>query len=201
MKSMKILCFGDSITSGYDDDVKGGWVNRLKAMFGKKYEFVNFGVPGYTSSDLLNRIEEELEHYTNGTTIIIAIGVNDSRIDSGQNVAEIKDYVKNLDKILNLAKKVTDKIIFVGLAPCEDSLTNPVDWSDTIYKNSRISEFDEALRKFCEKNGSAYVRIFEPFKEAERDYSMLPDGIHPNETGHQLIADLIKPQLQKLIKR
>ncbi len=198
---MKILCFGDSITSGYDDDVKGGWVNRLKAMFGKKYEFVNFGVPGYSSSDLLNRIEEELEHYTNGTTIIIAIGVNDSRIDSGQNVAEIKDYVKNLDKILNLAKKVTDKIIFVGLAPCEDSLTNPVDWSDTIYKNSRISEFDEALRKFCEKNGSAYVRIFEPFKEAERDYSMLPDGIHPNETGHQLIADLIKPQLQKLIKR
>ncbi len=195
---MKVLFFGDSIVTGYDDS-EGGWVKRLRKAFGDKFEFINFAVPGNSSFDVLRQLSDETIIYTGTDAIVIGVGVNDSRIKNGHHFTDIENYVRNLEKIYAHAKKHADKVLFVGLTPCDDNLTIPVDWDSTIYKNSRIDEFNCALRDFCIKNSINFVEIFEPFKDAMKDSSLLSDGLHPNEDGHQLITDLVKPHLQKLI--
>lgn len=196
---MKILFFGDSITRGYDDS-EGGWVHRLRIVFGDKYTFVNSGVPGDSSFDVLSRISNEDEELIDtNAAVVIAVGVNDARIRNGHHFTEVEDYTRNLDKIYLQAKKISKKILFIGLTPCDEILSMPVDWDDTIYKNSRIEMFNDALRDFCKSNNVAFVEIFEPFKNAMKDMALISDGVHPNEEGHQLIADLVKPSLQKLI--
>ena len=207
---MRVLVFGDSITQGFWDS-EGGWVSRLRKTYDKvsietdeynePYIF-NLGVSGNTSDDLLTRFNDETKARANGeSTFIISIGVNDSRTKAGVNFSDTKHYTQNLSKLLSLARKYSDKIIFIGLTPCVEERSNPVSWGDTGYTNGRIGEFDAALRNFCEENHVTFVEVFEPFSTAQNETELLPDGLHPNNVGQQLLADLVQPVLDDALKQ
>ena len=71
---------------------------------------------------------------------------------------------------------------------------------DTEYLNSRILEFERTLREFCEQNKVAFAPIFEEFKkQLDRGKNLLADGLHPNNDGHELIFQLVRPELDKLL--
>ena len=204
---MRVLIFGDSITQGFWDS-EGGWVSRLR----KSYELqkierknddpatvFNLGVSGDSSDELLARFENETKARANEElTFVIAIGVNDSRTKADVNFSDIQRYKQNLEEILKHAKQYSDKILFVGLTPCVEERSNPVSWSDTGYTNARIKQFDDALRGFCEEHQVGFIEMFEPFQKAQNKQELLPDGLHPNDEGHQLIADIVGPELRSL---
>ena len=45
-----------------------------------------------------------------------------------------------------------------------------------------------------------FIPVFDKFlaKLTENSH-LLPDGLHPNREGHQLIADIVLPKLQELL--
>jgi lysophospholipase L1-like esterase len=130
---------------------------------------------------------------------IFAVGLNDSRTKSGINFSSPEHYEQNLAETLKRAKKYSDKILFVGLTPCVETRSNPVSWSNSGYTNSRVKQFDDTIREFCRQNRVSYVELLTSFNEAQNQTELLPDGIHPNNQGHQIIADLVAPELQKLL--
>ena len=90
--------------------------------------------------------------------------------------------------------------MFVGLTPCVEALANSREGKTKEYSNARIADFDKTLQDFCQQNNVVCVPIFEVFKkqlDAGRD--LLPDGLHPNCEGHELIFQLVRPRLDKLI--
>lgn len=204
---MRILIFGDSITQGFWD-VEGGWVARIRKSYDQKavdtddYDqptIFNLGVSGNSSDGVLARFENETKvRATEELAFVFAIGVNDARTKSGENYSSPNRYAQNLGEIVKLAKLYSNKILFVGLTPCVEERSNPVSWGDTGYTNSRIKEFDDTLRQFCEENQISFVEIYEPFGKAEAETELLPDSLHPNNEGHQLIANLVKPRLEEL---
>lgn len=206
---MRVLIFGDSITQGFWD-VDGGWVARLRkdydqlAVKADDYNqptIFNLGVSGDSSDDILRRIESETKaRATEELAFIFAVGVNDSRIKAGVNYSEIDRYKHNLSEILKLARQYSGKVLFIGLTPCVDERSNPVSWGDTGYTNDRIKEFDTALREFCKDSQLPFVEVYEPFAKAEAETELLPDSLHPNDNGHQLIAELVKPKLEELLR-
>jgi lysophospholipase L1-like esterase len=204
---VRILIFGDSITQGFWD-VEGGWVARIRKSYDQKavstndYDqptIFNLGVSGNSSDDVLARFENETKvRATEELTFIIAIGVNDARIKAGVNYSDTNRYKQNLSSIVKLAKQYSNKILFVGLTPCVEERSNPVSWGDTGYTNARIKEFDGTLRQFCEENQLSFVEVYEPFAKAEARAELLPDSLHPNDEGHQLITNLVTPKLKEL---
>jgi len=207
---MRVLVFGDSITQGFWDS-EGGWVSRLRKAYDKvsietdeynePYIF-NLGVSGNTSDDLFTRFNDETKARANDeSALTFSIGVNDSRTKAGVNFSDTKHYTQNLSELLSLARKYSDKIIFVGLTPCVEERSNPVPWGDAGYTNSRIKEFDASLRNFCKDNHVTFVEVFEPFYKAQNRTELLPDGLHPNNEGHQLLADLVTPVLGDVLKQ
>lgn len=206
---MRVLVFGDSITQGFWD-VDGGWVSRIRKHFdqqmidGTDYDpptIFNLGVSGDSSDDVLARFENETKvRAKEELAIVIAIGVNDARTKAGVNYSDTNRYKQNLSEILRLAKQYTSKVLFVGLTPCVEERSNPVSWGDTGYTNNRIKEFDDTLRSFCKENQALFVEVLEPFIKAEAEQELLPDSLHPNDKGHRLIADLVKPHLEQLLK-
>lgn len=206
---MRILVFGDSITQGFWD-VEGGWVARIRKSYDQKavdtedYDqptIFNLGVSGNSSDDVLARFENETKvRATEELAFVIAIGVNDARTKAGANYSDVNHYKQNLDGILRLAKKHSTKILFVGLTPCVEERFHPVSWGDTGYTNSRIKSFDDTLHKFCQENQLPFVEIYEPFAKVETETELLPDSLHPNDEGHQLIADLVLPKLQEMFR-
>lgn len=208
---MSILIFGDSITQGAWDE-NGGWVNRVRQCYDQSYfenqnndspTVFNLGVDGDCSDDLVMRLSNEAtarQRY-GVDAIVISIGINNSVVESAMERSTTESFKQDLAEILMQSRNYTNDILFVGLSPCDETKTTPVPWGEKHFTNSRIKEFDMALKEFCHENKLPFVEIFEPFSKAQQESNLLQDGLHPNSAGHQLIANLVKPELDKLIKQ
>ena len=186
-----ISVFGDSLVYGMGDSIDGGWVSRLQHKIKGKNKFLNFGIPGDTSKDLLERIDEELKDSCPDIAIVL-IGANDSQYKNSTDNVLIgtEQYEKNLQKIIEKIKKYTNEIIFVGLPKMDNDITT--NWN-YIYNfcNENLQKYDNIIKQFCEKNSFKYIYIFDLL-----DKSDLSDGAHPNETGYEKIAEKIEKFLR-----
>lgn len=204
----KVLVFGDSIAYGVWD-IEGGWVQRLRKFFDGKtlsdsdfqHRVYNLSVSGDTTWDLLERFEFETRRRMKEDeelVIIFAIGVNDSYYvhSRGNFRTSVKQFKKNLQKLIELAKRFSPKIIFLGLMPVDESKVDPMPWDkDKSYKGKRVTEFDNVVKSVCKDNKVFFVDILNGIGN---DYKMfLEDGVHPNSEGHEKMFEIVKGFLQK----
>jgi len=198
-----ILIFGASITYGAWDLEKGGWVQRLRDYLEKKHELgdyfiYNLGISGDTSSMLLARFATDIKYRVDEdeeNIVIFSVGINDSAylLKEKRNMTKLADYEKNTSKLFGLAKKYTQKIIFVGLGNVDEIKVAPVPWNKNIsYSNKNIFEYNDAVRKICKKENVLFVDLFNKI-----DKNLLSDGLHPNSAGHLKMFEIIKDALIK----
>ena len=185
IKIEKVLLFGDSLMSGYglpeDDHLS---VVLEKSLKSDKYEIqiFNGSISGDTSSDGLDRIEDELSD-TSYDLIIIGLGANDMlrRINPNQTK-------QNLDKIINIILDNNIKVILAGMVA---SPTNGLSYKkefDKIYPDLS-KKFELELIPFLLKG----VALNPNFNQ--------DDGLHPNEKGVLIIAETIKRSITNFSKK
>ncbi len=208
---MRVLCFGDSITQGFWD-LEGGWVNRLRKHFDVsrdqvgKHEYVsvfNLGVDGNTTADILKRLKSEADariRPDGDCAFVFATGTNDGIFTESGTVSSPERYATELAELLDVCKPYGGPVMFVGLTPVDDAKLNPMPWSNTgeCYSTERAKLFDDALRDFCEQRELPYVSLWETFAERNLDDVMV-DGDHPNDDGHELIAQKVAEKLEEII--
>ncbi len=214
---MRVLVFGDSITQGYWD-TDGGWVERLRKHFdtlqasdleGRDEPTIfNLGISADNSNDILERLEAETTARTrhgNLPIVIIQIGINDSSTDNraeDQSVrVPIEDYEKNLHEIIKVARPLSSKLILVGLPACDESKTTPVFWGDFHYTNAAIEQYEDVMKRVAAAEDTPFIPVFKNFKTAlddGKDY--LPDGLHPNNDGHEFIADYLLHTIEEMLR-
>ena len=214
---MRVLVFGDSITQGYWD-TDGGWVDRIRKHFdtiqatelqgNDEPTIFNLGISADNSQNILERIETETVARTrhgNLPAVVIQIGVNDSSTDN-QPIDEsvrvsIEDYESNLREIIKKVQPISSKIICIGLSACDETRTTPVSWGDYHYTNEAIKQYESVMRGVAEEHNLPFIPIFDEFKKAIDDgKDFLPDGLHPNNEGHQFIANIVRPKLEELLR-
>lgn len=200
----QILIFGASTTYGAWD-LEGGWAQRLRKYLDKKiinsnyelyYLVYNLGIDGDTTRGILKRFESEAKPRIwedEETIFIISIGINDTIFNNKDKSFKCpsKIYKKNLKRLLKLAKKYSEKIIFVGSTPA-DKRVDPIPWvPDCSYKNKYIKEYNKIAANIAKENGNLFIDVFKKFEKL--DYkSLLADGVHPNSKGHEIIFENIK---------
>jgi len=205
---MRILVFGDSIAQGFWD-VEGGWVSRLRRHFDSKgvadktYDhplIFNLGVSADTTRDLLKRMESEIKARARENMIIVlSIGVNDSQVVGQSAFMTVDEYTVNIAKLLSIVKRFTNKILCVGLSPVVEQRTTPVSWIDISYTNERLKLFDVELENVCIENAVEYIPIFNALYTAQQTSEHMTDGLHPDNNGHQVMLELILPEIEKLV--
>lgn len=188
-----ICVLGDSIVYGAWDEEKHGYVNRLKEEIKSNKNIENIyglGIPGETSEGLVKRIDIELKP-RNPNTIIIATGINDTIYIKSKNKEAVsqENFIKNIRKIIDIAKKYTNNILILGLTRVIEEHTTPILWNnDEMYFNRTIEKYDTALAEYCRRDNVEYLKMFDVLED--EDFS--DDGIHPNEKGHEKIYKDIK---------
>lgn len=193
-----ICILGDSIVYGAWDEEKHGYVNRLGEALKENNHVENvygLGIPGETTAGLLKRLDIELKP-RNPNTIIIGIGINDTIYIKNKNKEAVsqEDFINNISKIINIAKKYTNNILILGLTRVIEERTTPILWNDNeMYFNSTIKEYDNLLEEYCKTNNIQYLKMFDLLQQT--DFS--DDGIHPNERGHEKIYKAIKMEGEK----
>lgn len=210
---MRVLVFGDSIAQGFWD-TEGGWVARLRKHYDilqvkdlnkEQPTVINLGISGDKSDSILKRLKVETKARTwpgEEFLFIFAVGANNSYKKHGKYYSTPEQFRNDLEKIIKISKEFSGKIMFVGLAACEEHRTTPVWWDDVVWTNKRIFEFDKTLRKVCEMNNTLYVPVYGVFqKEMAEGHELFIDGVHPNNAGHELIFQFVRPELDKLLAK
>ncbi len=185
IKIEKVLLFGDSLMSGYglpeDDHLS---VVLEKSLKSDKYEIqiFNGSISGDTSSDGLDRIEDELSD-TSYDLIIIGLGANDMlrRINPDQTK-------QNLEDIINIITSNNIKIILAGMIASPTNGLNYKKKFDKIYPDLS-KKFELELIPFLLKG----VALNPSLNQA--------DGIHPNEKGVLIISETIKKSITNYSKK
>jgi lysophospholipase L1-like esterase len=209
---MRVLVFGDSITQGYWD-VEGGWVDKLRKHYDElqiqdlngldEPTIFNLGISADTSTDVLKRIESETIARTRHEVlpiVVVQIGINDSYTLQGQVCVTIADYKQNLSSIITKLKPLTAKVIFVGSSACNEAHTTPVAWGEYRYTNQAIKQYEQAMSEVASEHGVPFIPVFDKFfDELTRNESLLPDGLHPNNAGHELLFEIVLPELNQLL--
>lgn len=199
-----ILIFGDSISYGaYDKE--GGWVQRLRKFTDEKYlasqdiySFVyNVSISGNDTNNLIERFESEAirrveEEEEN--ILIFAIGINDSFFIHSKNGFKVDQdkFKENIEKLIELAREYSSKIIFVGPTPVEEAKTTPIPWdTDKSYKNENIRKYDEIIKSICEEKKVYFIEVFNTLSKLDYN-ALLEDGAHPNSEGHKKIFEIVR---------
>ena len=197
MNMTRILAFGDSITYGAWD-TQSGWAERIKSRAhiatvasqgSHKVQVINLGIGGDTSRGLLKRIKSEIQSRVSANwpfVFLISIGTNDQREVQGKPEVGVDEYASNLMEIITIAKQYTDSIIVLGLPP----LGAPaLDFKGQVYSDEHVRQYDNILKSIAERQGVEYFDTRSLFESHDSLFAY--DMIHPNDAGHEVIAESV----------
>ncbi len=214
-----LVAFGDSTTAPRGStEVYATLLARELAFEGRDVRVVNSGIGGHTTANGKARFEKDvLAHEPE--VAVIQFGINDSAVDvwkkppaTGPRMA-LADYRKNLTAFAQALKQRGARVILMT--------PNPIYWSPTLLKlyahppyrpedpdgmNVLLREYAEAVRAIARDEGAGLIDVFEAFKKADEQPARKPgwlcrDGMHPDDDGHRLVADLLIEHLSAADKR
>tara|TARA_X000000950_G_scaffold215997_1_gene259940 strand:+ start:9586 stop:10275 length:690 start_codon:yes stop_codon:yes gene_type:complete len=186
--SFKILILGDSLTEGYGILEKEAYPNLLEGKLNQEltpqtettYQVINGGITGATSSGGVSRIDWFLQAQPD--FLILALGGNDGL--RGVPVSETKE---NLSKILGTAAKHQIPALLAGMKiPPNYGLTY-------------TSEFAQMYQDLAEHHHIPRIPFLLEGVGGDPKFN-LPDRIHPNPAGHEIIAETVYQSLARQLK-
>ncbi len=170
----KYLAFGDSITEGCPYGPSGGYPIRLQRLLGGGAVVVNAGVGGEITPQGVKRYESVLHNNKPGFVLILE-GSNDAT-----------HFPKDVDTTINNLRFMVEKakenatIPIIGTIPPMFGMHKW--WElDVETRNARI-------RELAQEEDIVLADIFEAMKG--REDLFIWDGLHPNEEGYQLMAQV-----------
>ena len=181
----QIVYFGDSITIGWTkqkawEKLNAGW----KAL--------NFGIGGDGTSQVLYRIKNGELEPLNPKVIVLNIGTNNLYNDAnGGTDAEIAQGIEAIITTANTLKPDA-KILLVGILPRQNE-----------YFTKRILAINTLLKKYSEGKTVTYVDHSDNFQESlgkMKSDLYAQDLVHLTSPGYDLWEELLRPELDKLIK-
>ncbi len=203
---MKILFQGDSITDGnryksnaWDKNHQIGhsYVYIITGLLGMKYpekhyEFINKGISGNQTTQLLARWENDCLAIE-PDLLSVLVGVNDCLFASpaGKSDLSAAKYEENYRKMLQLVRERNPEVKLVLLEPFADIENQQGVASSATIRAAILRSEQKIVRKLAKEFDAIFVPLQSVFDEAmklrEPSY-FIWDGTHPTEAGHALIA-------------
>jgi acyl-CoA thioesterase I len=176
-----IVTFGDSLTQGVAGRSYPDYLQDLLHKNGYHYRVDNQGVSGDTTSDGLARIDNVIG--THPALVILEFGGND-----GLRGLPIEATRKNLEQMIGRLKQAKIPLVLAGM-------TLPPNYGSD-YVRPFTAMFPELAKEY-------HVKLL-PFLLVhvyQNPGMMQPDGIHPNGSGNEVVAEDVFASISPLLTR
>jgi acyl-CoA thioesterase I len=181
--ALNILCLGDSLTEGYGVEKNQAWPAVTESILRQKkinVTLINVGISGSTTASAQARLKWHLKSKVKFDWMILALGANDGL--RGQPVKGIRN---NLEKTVEFARASgIKKIILAGIKV------------PTNYGKKYTADFAAMYPSLAKALKLPLVPFLLEGVAAKPDLN-LPDGIHPNVKGHEIIAKTMANFIEK----
>lgn len=183
-KKMKILILGDSLTEGIGVEKEDAFPALLDARLRKwkdGYQVVNGGSSGSTSASGVRRLKWYAKSQPD--MVLLALGSND-----GLRGVKVEETRKNVEAALAFCREKNWQVVLAGLKVPPN------------YGAEYAGAFERLYADLAAKYKAPMVGFLLEGVAGEAEMNQA-DGIHPNEKGHQRIADnlfrFFQPMLAK----
>jgi lysophospholipase L1-like esterase len=166
-----IVAFGDSLVYGTGSS-GGGFVKLLEQAIGRPIE--NLGVPGDTTADGLERIDEVLE--LDAGVVILLLGGNDFLRQVPQDTT-----FANLSTIIERLQADGAAVLLAGVR-------------GGLVRDQFAARYEE----LADRHGTAYVH--DVLDDTFGVDGYMADQVHPNDAGYRVIADRVLPVLKEMLE-
>lgn len=201
------LFFGDSITYGEYDGVFGGWVDILKRYALQKYNegsneliLFNLGIGGETTEGLLNRMSHEMKarNSADGNIVFLGYGANDLAIKDGNQLVNPEQFKTNIEIAVQNAKQYSKDIYLISILPISEKIDGKISPTGKLRTNQEVLIYNQILRNIATENSLHYIDFHSAFFK-DKEILLSKDGVHPNEKGYGMMAEIAIPIIEKYL--
>ncbi len=214
-----IVMFGDSTTAPRGKlKVYAMRVETMLQSIGSSLGVHNAGIGGNTTRDALKRLQTDVLRYK-PRVVVMQFGINDSAVDVCRNPAAtaprvpLTEYLANLRRMIAAAQEAKTKVILMT--------TNPLRWTSKLrevygkppydpaaedgFDSATLAGYNEALRKLAAELKVPLVDVRAAYPDFAAKHQttiegMLLDGMHPNDLGQELVAELLVHAIRDAVR-
>jgi sialidase-1 len=210
-----IVMFGDSTTAERPGTVEKVYSERVQDSLkgiAPALSVHNAGVPSSTTTNARDRLARDVLAYK-PCVVVIQFGINDAAVDVWRDPpatlprVSLTDYEENLRSIIAALRQQKAKPVLMT--------TNPTRWTPKLrelygkppYRPQDIDGFDapllsrynEVVRRLAKELAVPLVDMHSAFAAKNVD-KLLLDGMHPNDEGHRMIAEMLLPVIREQMR-
>jgi sialidase-1 len=214
-----IVMFGDSTTAPRGSlKVYATRVETMLQSIGSSLGVHNAGIGGNTTRDALKRLQTDVLKYQ-PRIVVMQFGINDSAVDLWRNPpateprVPLAEYLSNLRRMIAAAQEAKAQVILMT--------TNLLRWTPKLkevygkppynpaaedgFDSATLAGYNDALRKLAAELKVTLVDVRAAYPEFAAKHQttiegMLLDGMHPNDLGQQLVAELLVPAIRGVLR-
>ena len=175
----RVVFMGNSITEGWSNFNKDFFINN---------PFVNRGIGGQTSPQMLIRFKPDVVNL-NPKAVVILAGINDIAENTGP--VTIENIAENIISMAEIAKANEIKVFICSTLPAID-----FPWSLGMEPGPKVVKLNSILKNYCDSNNIPYVDYFSAMSDEKGglkvpEYTTAEDLVHPNLAGYKLMEKII----------
>lgn len=180
----RVVFIGDSITEG--------WLRERPEFFENK-SYVNRGVDGQTTPQILLRFRQDVINLKPAAVVILA-GINDIAGNTGSSTIQM--IVDNIISMAELAKANNIKVIICSVLPAYHFY-----WKKGLEPAEKVIKLNKQLKTYAIQNNLIYVDYFTHMANTSNGLKeeLGRDGIHPNVSGYLIMEPLIEEAISKAL--
>ena len=184
----RVVFMGNSITEN--------WFGTHPEFF-KSNNYIGRGISGHTSSQFLVRFREDVVNLK-PEVVIINAGTNDCAENSGPFDVDIT--FGNIVSMTEIAQANGIKVILSSVLPAAE-----FGWNRNITDAAdRIAALNAKIKAYADEHKLPYVDyysavVYGPERALNPEYTN--DGVHPTAAGYDVLEAIVKPVIDKTIKK
>ena len=184
-KNNKIVFMENSITQMWSQN---------SFFFKSNPSFINKGISGQTTPQMLNRFEKDVIKQ-NASTVIILAGINDIAQNTGP--IKVEDIANNIFKMAEMAQKNNIDVMICSVLPA-----NKILWNKSIKPTYKVIKLNMLLKQFCKNKNIEYVDYYSEMVDWSGGlktplYTSKWDLVHPNQKGYEKMEEILMKKIKK----
>ena len=209
LKGLTINFLGDSITEGRGTTGEDKVFHQIiKEKYGLKHAY-NYGIGGTRIArqivpskvkprhDLTFELRSDIMD-RNADAVVVFGGTNDfghgdapfGNVDS----EDIYTFCGAVNSLINKLKRDFSNAKIIFMTPIHRiTEMNPSNPDGKI-----LEDYVNAIRTICKKHSIPVIDLFEINPLDPADSKLVPDGLHPSDAGHSIMAEIIAEELLKI---
>ncbi|MBF6597878.1 MAG: SGNH/GDSL hydrolase family protein [Fermentimonas sp.] len=181
----RVVFMGNSITQG--------WIDQLPEFFAPEKHYINRGISGQTTPQMLLRFRQDVINLRPKVVVILA-GTNDIAGNTGPSTLEmIEDNIRSMTE---LAQANGIQVVLCSIVPAYD-----YPWKPGLEPAPKIMELNNRIKKYASTRGAVYCDYFSAMAD---DRNGLPaelsgDGVHPNKKGYAIMQPIVENAIARAL--